>query len=631
MILPVPAPPAAQVAAEYADLELLGKDVDVDRVVLDVIQKGVPSFNAVGSIIDAKVYDTMSGAPTFTLQLHDPELRLLQSSVIWTFDSKGNRRVRAVDVDVKGRPYRLVQVQWGAASTGAGVDLTLTFEHRLVAYLREHDRPRKVSRNKATLAEFISSFAREVKAMKIRFVCRELTIKQPIEKLSKDVAQPVRDSKHDPGLPTGADITVKGKKATRAQRKTLDNVLRAGESKNMPRRALVIAVMVVTQESVAGKLRSNTSNPGVRGSFHQDASYGTPAQRNDDFHAAGKFYDKLAKVLKAHPSGYSYGELADKVQISGDPAGYQQWKDEAEHTVKAFAGTGSESRTFIKAFNYTRGVDGKREDSWDCSQRYAQLVNWRSFVKGKATWVYESEPVLFKARPLARIARDEPAVVDIQGDCDTGKEVETLTVQVRVALWTTPPGSTVIVDGEGPGTDRWLIEDYDRSLFDPLGTLTLQRPAPPKAEPAPDTGSSSTDASTKSKSGKLYQACKHIGAIGCPYTWGGGHGPKLADVHPTKASGLDCSGSVSLALYRADLFKGDTAIVSGDFNHWGEPGQGRDFTVWYNADHVWIEFHNLGSGKRFDTSPHGDGANGPRVRNSARSSAGFSPRHWPGL
>lgn len=640
-----------KVATAENEKELVAADVDVHSLFLDVVKKGVPGIEVSASVLDARVRQTMTGAPTFTLQIHDPDLELLRSNILWTWSKLGNRIVRPIDIEVDEHPFRLVSVDWDSASTGRGVDLTLTFEHRIVAFLRRHDRPKKVSRKKATLAEFIQSFAREVKTVRIRFVCRELHKKQPIEKLSHDDTLATRDKNRDPGLDTSAEIKVKGKTATKAQKKTIETVLRQGEKKNIEHRGLVMAVMAVTQESIAGQKKSNPANPNVKGSFHQDASYGTVAQRMDDAHAANGFFTKLAKVLKAHKHG-TYGDIIDKVQISGNPDAYQQWKDEAADTVKSFTGSGSEStHRYVKGFNYTRGVDGKRENSWDCSQRYAGLVNFRSFVIGKATWVYESEPVLFKSRSRMTIYRDHPAVVSLGGSADVGKRAQTIRVRARVGLWDAPPGSVVTVRDEGLGDDRWLVEDIERSLYSTEADITIKRPTEPKAEPAPDVGSAdnknspSSDGSPsggggdKSAAMALYVNAKRISDMNLPYVYGGGHGPPLADIRIGKiaivnvghTAGLDCSSSCSLALFRSGLFEAETAITSGDFVHWGHSGEGKYFTVWYNGEHVWIQFHGLGNAWRFDTSSYGSGGRGPHLRFSPRPTAGFKPRHWPGL
>jgi hypothetical protein len=58
---------------------------------------------------------------------------------------------------------------------------------------------------------------------------------------------------------------------------------------------------------------------------------------------------------------------------------------------------------------------------------------------------------------------------------------------------------------------------------------------------------------------------------------------------------------------------------------WGEPGAGSWITVYSNRRHAFAVI----AGIRFDTS--GAGEKGPRWRPEARSIAGFTARHFPGL
>ncbi len=113
------------------------------------------------------------------------------------------------------------------------------------------------------------------------------------------------------------------------------------------------------------------------------------------------------------------------------------------------------------------------------------------------------------------------------------------------------------------------------------------------------------------------------------YVWGGEHDGSVYDDNPK--SGFDCSSSVSSALGHVGLLGSSMAHVSGWFEWWGQPGQGRYFTVHAAADHVWMEFTIPGQKWcRFDTSPHGCGARGPRVRECMRSTSRFVPRHATG-
>lgn len=101
-----------------------------------------------------------------------------------------------------------------------------------------------------------------------------------------------------------------------------------------------------------------------------------------------------------------------------------------------------------------------------------------------------------------------------------------------------------------------------------------------------------------------------------PYIWGGGHGS-------FRASGYDCSGSVSYALAAAGLLS--SPLDSTGFESWGAPGPGKWITVYANADHAWMTV----AGWRFDTVALAEG--GTRWARSMASTAGFVVRHPPGL
>jgi hypothetical protein len=110
-----------------------------------------------------------------------------------------------------------------------------------------------------------------------------------------------------------------------------------------------------------------------------------------------------------------------------------------------------------------------------------------------------------------------------------------------------------------------------------------------------------------------------------PYVYGGGHGGTLATT--TVHEGLDCSSSTSKALDLVGLMVGPVAQVSTWFESYGAAGRGKYLTIHASGDHVWTEFTLPEGWFRFDTSPWGDGANGPRVRTGRRGTAGFVERH----
>jgi hypothetical protein len=113
------------------------------------------------------------------------------------------------------------------------------------------------------------------------------------------------------------------------------------------------------------------------------------------------------------------------------------------------------------------------------------------------------------------------------------------------------------------------------------------------------------------------------------YYYGGEHDGSLKDDVPSGR--FDCSSSTSFALYHAGLLPVSQAQVSTWFESYGDAGRGRYVTVHANADHVWVEFTLPEGYFRFDTSPHGSGGFGPRVRTGRRSDSGFVARHPEGL
>ena len=118
-------------------------------------------------------------------------------------------------------------------------------------------------------------------------------------------------------------------------------------------------------------------------------------------------------------------------------------------------------------------------------------------------------------------------------------------------------------------------------------------------------------------SGTLQRVIAAANAIaGKPYLYGGGHG-SFVD------SGYDCSGSVSYALHGGGLLS--RPLSSGGFMSYGAPGPGRHITIYAHSGHVYMTI----DGRRFDTSARSE--TGSRWTSTARSPAGYTVRHPPGL
>lgn len=101
-----------------------------------------------------------------------------------------------------------------------------------------------------------------------------------------------------------------------------------------------------------------------------------------------------------------------------------------------------------------------------------------------------------------------------------------------------------------------------------------------------------------------------------PYSYGGGHGS-------FDASGYDCSGSVSYVLHAGGLLS--TPLDSGGFEGYGDPGPGKDVTIYANGSHAWMTI----DGRRFDTISFQE--TGTRWSKTVPGTGGYVVRHPRGL
>jgi cell wall-associated NlpC family hydrolase len=104
-----------------------------------------------------------------------------------------------------------------------------------------------------------------------------------------------------------------------------------------------------------------------------------------------------------------------------------------------------------------------------------------------------------------------------------------------------------------------------------------------------------------------------------PYRYGGGH-------MTFQDTAYDCSGSISYVFAAAHLL--DRTVVSGELEHWGDPGPGKWITVFANAGHTFMYV----AGLRFDTVALAE--TGSRWSDRAADEPDlktFSVRHPPGL
>jgi hypothetical protein len=479
----------------YSDKEIahfrLGHD-DIKDIIVRIHsfgRKNTTKKNLRHFITDAVFEDSIDSTPTFTLSIHDPDWELLNTGAL----------DEVIDVNPGKIPHRWYRLGQFSVQDD---DITLTFLTRNAVYLTSRKRPHKSNRKKVTRAQFILGLVREIKKTKIKFFCPQLEKRQKTAttRFGSDTERKKHRAK---GFDQSDHIKVKNKPATQLQLGVIEKVIQAGEDKHAPSLVIVAAVMTITQETEAG---ANTANKKYIGVFQQDARYwaATGDPYKDAVGANGKqgFYDAAIRIYKGNPD-QSLEDLILQVQKPGYSLyGLEvaKWRRDAQHAVSSWGivvGGTITNTEFKKKYEFMVGPpDGDVNENYLAAiYRLAEEVRWRAF------WVndvlhYQSEDELYAAKARRRLRRYEDGIEHVNFDWNQvraplgdPRQINTMTLQVRMERWVMPLGTVVIFDEGGPAQGRWLVTNIRRSVFDELGEITLSKPIGPKAEPANDPGS----------------------------------------------------------------------------------------------------------------------------------------------
>lgn len=174
-------------------------NMDFDDLVLDWVNRRVHDLDFKEAIVRMEIDRTIEGASTVTITLRDPNGRIFSRNANRMRASlKGVYKKRPKDVDEDWQPinipdligraveieldnvvFRLTKVSYSHDKE----EITLTFEDRIVYWLRKKRGAKHASRSSVTRAEFILALLREVKEEKVPYICPSLHDKQKVAEM----------------------------------------------------------------------------------------------------------------------------------------------------------------------------------------------------------------------------------------------------------------------------------------------------------------------------------------------------------------------------------------------------------------------------------------------------------------
>lgn len=389
---------------------------------------------------------------------------------------------------------------------------SITAEDRVAAYMRSHRRPMKASRNKMTRAQFVYQLVRAVKAGGgITAYIPELKTKQRIERAevpagaeraSKTVDKVVAKSSSAGWGSAGSKVRIKGKPASPAQLKVLNEALTEAAKLGASRRVLMAVDMALTQESEMGQLRMSVTGAHF-GPLHQSAAWGGSVNR-DTASAVRAFLtiDKgpgvqgwRAKHGSLHSASGNLGQMIDAIQIAGTPKAFGQWEKEAGANVDVWLGRNSDALStttktkaeyYTAQFSFTTSGSDENVNWWEATGQLADDVKWHRWAAGN-TFGYASDDELVRGTPVLFLTRAHKSVVSMPWTWDVRREASEITVSLLLKdEWQLLPGMTVMIDDEAPISGRWIVEritDTPRDTNAPVD-VTLRRRNAKALEPA---------------------------------------------------------------------------------------------------------------------------------------------------
>jgi murein DD-endopeptidase MepM/ murein hydrolase activator NlpD len=455
------------------ELAVIFEDLDLEKIILDLANFKKGKMNVRQSVLSADCELSLDGAHQVQIVIHDPERILYHSGIL----------DHAVDLKIRGWWWRLARRQKSSD------DITLTFEPRIVAWMRAEKGRKKVRRGRVTRAEFIRALVKAISRGRVKFIAPELHRPQKKVKVEEDPkpksrSEDKRRKERAPGFPKDYRIPGEhpGDHFDAVRTKNAERVLIVGAGMGARRKVELMAMMTVFQESRFSTAATNGSHVGL---FQQSQASGWPATRVPETDAKA-FFKKAIAADKANPNG-SFNDVIQAVQGAGPGERvWADWRAQAEDMVDHFiGGVGNWSKTVTVNKPYEFRVK-KKENYYGAAMRLADEVNWRLWTV-RDTFHYQSEESLFQSKSLMTLKEGKDGIDNLDFDDDDRRPVTEVTVTCRMRMWLAPIGTVVTIADDCTADGRYLVHTISRSYFSQFGSITLRKPTEPKPEPANET------------------------------------------------------------------------------------------------------------------------------------------------
>jgi hypothetical protein len=478
----------------------LSHDQRLDTLALDSLTRGVPDLPIAEAVTRAEVTLTIVGSSTVEIDVHDPEWLIERSGFL---DPDSNGRLNTAAIAIDGLTFRLAAARRQNADT-----LTLVFEDEAKQLLDSHNKHVHVSRNKRTRAEFIGALIAEIKDKNLVYISPEESRRQLVKHPDLPKITP-RDS----GFDAGTTFKIKNQTADLGQMRNVAIVMTICDQLQVTERVRLAALVAGIGESEFRAI-ANRGGSDYGGVFQGKYKGDNPQFKLTDTEGMARAFLQGGKgfqgggaiaLAAAHPD-WSAGHIAYVVEgsrsnFSSDSAAeafYQGNHAEAKQIAGLWkSGTGGQNSSVLhfKSFEFTRGLPGKTETSWEAAIRLADEVNWRFFTVGSVVSFVSDDWLISRPAQLVLDPLDAAGTWAVPSgllsmpeyDQDRSKLASTVTLRAVADAWGVLPGEVVVLRNQGAISGEWITETFTFDLLDHTqATVSLIKPIPPLKEPAPE-------------------------------------------------------------------------------------------------------------------------------------------------